>query len=83
MSRTAHDTDHTLDDSWPLALGVDARGASIHACVDCGAEIPDGALAERDAKGRVVAWTSAGTDPATDDPIRNIVHQCTARKRAG
>lgn len=63
--RTPHDTLHTTDLYWPLALGVDERGASVHVCAKCGAEIPDGVLVERDKRG-VRAWR-----PGDDSDVHN------------
>lgn len=60
-------TQHSADPAWPLRVGVGARGDAVHVCADCGTEIPDGLIVERDDHGRVVAY-SASHDYAPDEP---------------
>lgn len=70
MERSPHDTHHSVEDDWPLALGINERGQSIHVCADCRQEIPDGVSVVRE-DGRVIAFS---VDPATDE--RTVHHDC-------
>lgn len=80
MAKSPYTTQHSEDAAWPLTLAVNAQGQSVHACADCGTEIPDGVVVERDSTTRRVSAYRHGGRTSGNDPVRTSVHDCRGPK---